>query len=93
MTAKTIQSSHAKDYKTHVGAPAEYFPDEQSVNTALRTLIQGAKRPLCRARWACVSSKEKTKSKPAPLKNTRVRHPADVPYVVETFDDVGREVA
>jgi hypothetical protein len=29
---------------------AEYFPDEQSVNTALRTLIQAAKRPLRRAR-------------------------------------------
>jgi hypothetical protein len=29
---------------------AEYFPDEQSVNSALRTLIQGAKRPLRRAR-------------------------------------------
>jgi hypothetical protein len=28
---------------------AEYFPDEQSVNTALRTLIP-AKRPLRRAR-------------------------------------------
>jgi len=25
---------------------AEYFPDEQSVNTALRTLIPAAKRPL-----------------------------------------------
>ncbi len=29
---------------------AEYFPDEQSVNSALRTLIQAAKRPLRRAR-------------------------------------------
>jgi len=29
---------------------AEYFPDEQSVNTALRTLIQAAKRPFRRAR-------------------------------------------
>ncbi len=29
---------------------AEYFPDEQSVNTALRTLIDAAKRPLRRAR-------------------------------------------
>jgi hypothetical protein len=29
---------------------AEYFPDEQSVNTALRTLIRGAKGPLRRAR-------------------------------------------
>jgi len=29
---------------------AEHFPDEQSVNTALRTLIHGAKRPLRRAR-------------------------------------------
>ncbi len=29
---------------------AKYFPDEQSVNTALRTLIHGAKRPLRRAR-------------------------------------------
>jgi len=29
---------------------AEYLPDEQSVNFALRTLIQGAKRPLRRAR-------------------------------------------
>ncbi len=29
---------------------AEYFPDEQSVNTALRTLIHAAKRPLRRAR-------------------------------------------
>jgi hypothetical protein len=29
---------------------AEYFPDEQSVNTALRTLIPAAKRPLRRAR-------------------------------------------
>jgi hypothetical protein len=28
---------------------AEYFPDEQSVNTALRTLIQVAKGPLRRA--------------------------------------------
>jgi hypothetical protein len=28
---------------------AEYFPDEQSVNTALRTLIRVAKRPLRRA--------------------------------------------
>ena len=27
---------------------AEYFPDEQSVNSALRTLIQVAKRPLRR---------------------------------------------
>jgi hypothetical protein len=25
---------------------AEYFPDEQSVNTALRTLIHSSKRPL-----------------------------------------------
>jgi hypothetical protein len=29
---------------------AEYFPDEQSVNTALRTLIHAAKGPLRRAR-------------------------------------------
>lgn len=29
---------------------AKYFPDEQSVNTALRTLIRSAKRPLRRAR-------------------------------------------
>jgi hypothetical protein len=29
---------------------AAYFPDEQSVNTALRTLIHTAKRPLRRAR-------------------------------------------
>jgi hypothetical protein len=29
---------------------AEYFPDEQSVNTALRTLIPATKRPLRRAR-------------------------------------------
>jgi hypothetical protein len=29
---------------------AAYFPDEQSVNTALRTLIHGAKKPLRRAR-------------------------------------------
>ena len=29
---------------------AEHFPDEQSVNTALRTLIQAEKRPLRRAR-------------------------------------------
>jgi hypothetical protein len=29
---------------------AEYFPDEQSVNTALRALIRVAKRPLRRAR-------------------------------------------
>jgi hypothetical protein len=29
---------------------AEHFPDEQSVNTALRTLIHTAKRPLRRAR-------------------------------------------
>jgi hypothetical protein len=29
---------------------AAYFPDEQSVNTALRTLIRVAKRPLRRAR-------------------------------------------
>jgi hypothetical protein len=29
---------------------AEHFPDEQSVNTALRTLIHAAKRPLRRAR-------------------------------------------
>src|SRR6266853_6719219 len=28
---------------------AAYFPDEQSVNTALRTLIHAAKRPLRRA--------------------------------------------
>jgi hypothetical protein len=28
---------------------AEYFPDEQSVNTALRSLIRVAKRPLRRA--------------------------------------------
>ncbi len=28
---------------------AAYFPDEQSVNTALRTLIRVAKRPLRRA--------------------------------------------
>jgi hypothetical protein len=28
---------------------AAYFPDEQSVNTALRTLIRGAKGPLRRA--------------------------------------------
>ena|SRR5258708_5232912 len=28
---------------------AEYFPDEQSVNTALRTLIHAAKGPLRRA--------------------------------------------
>ena len=29
---------------------AEYFPDEQSVNTALRTLIQVEKRPARHAR-------------------------------------------
>ncbi|HKV63057.1 MAG TPA: hypothetical protein VJO16_14170 [Candidatus Acidoferrum sp.] len=29
---------------------AEYFPDEQSVNSALRTLIRGAKRPLRHSR-------------------------------------------
>jgi len=29
---------------------AKYFPDEQSVNTALRALIRGTKRPLRRAR-------------------------------------------
>jgi hypothetical protein len=29
---------------------AEYFPDEQSVNRALRTLIPAGKRPLRRAR-------------------------------------------
>ncbi len=29
---------------------AEYFPDEQSVNAALRTLIRVAKRPFRRAR-------------------------------------------
>lgn len=29
---------------------AKYFPDEQSVNTALRTLIHVAKGPLRRAR-------------------------------------------
>ena len=29
---------------------AEHFPDEQSVNAALRTLIRTAKRPLRRAR-------------------------------------------
>jgi hypothetical protein len=29
---------------------AEYFPDEESVNRALRTLIHAAKRPLRRAR-------------------------------------------
>ncbi len=29
---------------------ARYFPDEQSVNTALRTLIHGSKRPLRRTR-------------------------------------------
>jgi hypothetical protein len=29
---------------------AEYFPDEQSVNTALRTLIHVAKGPVRRAR-------------------------------------------
>jgi len=29
---------------------AEYFPDEQSVNTALRTLIHVAKGPMRRAR-------------------------------------------
>ena len=29
---------------------AEHFPDEQSVNKALRSLIHGAKRPLRRAR-------------------------------------------
>jgi hypothetical protein len=29
---------------------AEYFPDEQSVNTALRTLIHVAKGPLRRTR-------------------------------------------
>jgi hypothetical protein len=29
---------------------AEYFPDEQSVNTALRTLIRVAKGPARRAR-------------------------------------------
>ena len=29
---------------------AEHFPDEQSVNAALRTLIRAAKRPLRRSR-------------------------------------------
>jgi hypothetical protein len=29
---------------------AEYFPDGQSVNSALRILIRAAKRPLTRAR-------------------------------------------
>jgi hypothetical protein len=35
---------------------AEYFPDEQSVNTALRTLIHGAKGTLRRARGKTVVS-------------------------------------
>ena len=29
---------------------AEHFPDERSVNSALRKLLRGAKRPLRRAR-------------------------------------------
>jgi len=29
---------------------AQYFPDEQSVNSALRTLIRASKRPLRRSR-------------------------------------------
>jgi hypothetical protein len=49
---------------------AAYFPDEQSVNTALRTLIHAAKGPLRRARRACVSGKEKTESKAPHVKPT-----------------------
>jgi len=39
---------------------AEYFPDEQSVNTALRTLIHAAKRALsaARAEHACQARKK-----------------------------------
>ncbi len=35
---------------------AKYFPDEQSVNTALRTLIRVAKGPLRRAHRARINS-------------------------------------
>ncbi len=35
---------------------AEYFPDEQSVNTALRTLIRVAKGPLRRPHRARINS-------------------------------------
>ncbi len=47
---------------------AEYFPDEQSVNTALRTLIHVAKGPLRRA--VSVSDEQgKNKIKSPALKN------------------------
>src|SRR5437588_101549 len=45
---------------------AEYFPDEQSVNTTLRTLIHAAKGSRPRARWAgaLATRKNKVKSRP-----------------------------
>ena len=51
-----VRSKYAERYRAGTNlvllSPdvAEHFPDEQSVNTALRTLIQAAKRPLRRAR-------------------------------------------
>jgi len=43
---------------------AEYFPDEQSVNTALRTLIHASKPPLRRTRSAPVTNKKKHSQEP-----------------------------
>ena len=50
-----VRGKHATRYRAGTNlvllSPdvAEYFPDEQSVNTALRTLIHVAKGPLRRA--------------------------------------------
>jgi len=50
-----VRGKYAKRYRAGTNlvllSPdvAEYFPDEQSVNTALRTLIHVAKGPLRRA--------------------------------------------
>jgi hypothetical protein len=55
-TLKGVRGKYAARYRAGTNlvllSPdvAEYFPDEQSVNTALRTLIHAAKRSVRRAR-------------------------------------------
>jgi len=51
-----VRGKHASRYRAGTNLvllspdAAKYFPDEQSVNTALRTLIHAAKHPLRHAR-------------------------------------------
>src|SRR5258708_39848180 len=48
---------------------AAYFPGEQSVNSALRTLIHAAKSPLPRAACPRLTNKKKQTQKPHPSRS------------------------